>query len=122
MKKNLINSVSLKLPVEKAIGLMKTRFQCINKDNMMRYDPSFVGQIITVIASLHNMMIHERINFDVLRLEYNDDDNDNDYDRDDNIFIEDEQMIINNEREDGNRRRKMIVIRFFGEVADEDEE
>ncbi|KAG5863086.1 hypothetical protein JTB14_036697 [Gonioctena quinquepunctata] len=41
--------------VERCIGVLKMRFQCINGERVLRYNPRMVGSVVNTCADLHNM-------------------------------------------------------------------
>lgn len=49
--------------IERCIGLLKTRFRCLLKERVARYNPAFVGSLVNTCAVLHNMCIDNNINF-----------------------------------------------------------
>lgn len=49
--------VSTRSLVERAIGLLKTRFRCIMGERQLRYNETKVSKIIHTCATLHNFLI-----------------------------------------------------------------
>lgn len=43
--------------VERCIGLLKTRYRCLLRERVARYNPQFVGRLINCCAVLHNLCI-----------------------------------------------------------------
>lgn len=50
--------------IERAIGLLKTRFRCLLKERVARYDPTFVGNLVNACVTLHNICLDFGVNID----------------------------------------------------------
>lgn len=50
--------------VERCIGVLKTRFRCLLRERVARYDPQFVGKLVNVCAALHNMCLDHNLQLD----------------------------------------------------------
>lgn len=47
-------------PIERCIGVLKSRFRCVCKQRVLMYSPAKAGKIIIACAVLHNIMIQEQ--------------------------------------------------------------
>lgn len=43
--------------IERTFGVLKMRFRCLLKERVARYDPYFVGMLVTACGVLHNMCV-----------------------------------------------------------------
>ena len=43
-------------PIERCIGLLKSRFRCLCRQRILMYSPEVAGTIINACAILHNML------------------------------------------------------------------
>lgn len=50
--------------IEHTIGILKSRFRCINGARELHYSPKKASQIFNVCATLHNICLHFRVAFD----------------------------------------------------------
>lgn len=48
--------------VERCIGVLKSRFRCMNDERRLRYHPRKASTIISACATLHNYLIRHRFN------------------------------------------------------------
>ena len=76
----------------------------------MRYEPSFVGRIVTIIACLHNMCIHEGLNvLDFTTMEDKENEYYDELDEEENIILASD----NDELEEGKAVRENINSLYF---------
>lgn len=48
-------------PVERCIGILKSRFRCLCRQRILMYSPAKAGRIIIACAVLHNIMLSHNI-------------------------------------------------------------
>lgn len=99
-----IAHASARNTVERAIGLLKTRFRCLLKERVARYDPTFVGNLINACVTLHNMCLEFGVNIDEdVEINFNHEPN--------------EVMHLHNQQHggllEGQRVRNNITINYF---------
>lgn len=88
--------------IERCIGVLKSRFRCLLRERVARYDPRFVGKLMNVCSALHNMCIDFNL------------------DLEDEIVIDDENLNLQNPnvppgplRNEGLRVRNNIIEAYF---------
>lgn len=47
-------------PVERCNGCLKSRFRCISRDSLLRYEKDFCGQIVNCCVIIHNFLVNNK--------------------------------------------------------------
>ncbi|XP_051170906.1 putative nuclease HARBI1 [Leptopilina boulardi] len=84
--------------VERTIGILKARWRCLRKERALHYDPVTAGRIVNMCCVLHNICRRYGVPDPAM---YRDPD------------VEDDEVIEEIEREDGEIVRQQIVNEYF---------
>ncbi|KAH7978350.1 hypothetical protein HPB49_005264 [Dermacentor silvarum] len=71
---------STRSAVKRCIGVMKSRFRCLQHHRALHYGPRKAGSIVAACAALHNLWIHEGEPYPSHLYHHHDDDGDDDGD------------------------------------------
>lgn len=74
---------STRSAVERCIGVMKSRFRCLQRHRALHYGPRKAGSIVAACAALHNLCIHEGEPYPSHLYHHHDDDGNDDDSNDD---------------------------------------
>lgn len=94
-------------PVERCIGVFKSRFRCLCRQRILMYSPKMAGTIINACAVLHNMLLYAKY---PLPPEDEIEDNMDDDDGHDEV----QQLLEKDIQIAGTRARDQVIRQYFG--------